>query len=380
MLWRRHRTVMVAGLMAAAAMLAADRPVVSGQAPAAAPTGMVIGSRSYSPMVADLDRSVAFFRGVIGMSVPPPPEPGPYPWTHEPWHRDLHGLPESPMRFSTLTMPAALIPGPRMLVEPVQQGAIPLKPVVARAQDPGAFTFIVVVRDLDAAFARVKQAGVPVLTSGGAPVAVPAYGGKSRAVIVRDPDGQLVELVQLDPAPASTAEAGENLLGARLRITVEDMDRTLRLYRDMFGLSFEEASFANDPAMNRLMGVQGAQFRVSTTRIPQSNQHLEFLEARGVDRTTLRSRIQDPGSVRFQVTTQNLDRAIEMLRSAGPSTIVSNTGRALPDGSWEKGIIDTGAVRWLTVTDLNNVFLILSDRGTAPPQGRGGRGGRGGNE
>jgi catechol 2,3-dioxygenase-like lactoylglutathione lyase family enzyme len=328
-------------------------------------------------MVGDLDRSVAFFRDVIGMSVPPLPEPGPYPWAHEPWHRDLHGLPDSPMRFATLTMPSALEPGYRMLVEPVQQGAIELRPIVARPQDPGAFTLIVIVRDIDKAFARARQAGVPVVTTGGAPIQVPSYGGTSRAVVLRDPDGQLVELVQLDPQPASTAGPDENVLGGRLRITVADTDRTLRLYRDSFGLTFEATTFA-DEAMNRLMGLSGARFRVSTTRIPGSNQHLEFLEVAGADRTVLRPRIQDPGAVRFQVTVRSLDEAIKMLAAAGPSTIVSHTGRALgPTGEWEKGIIDTGTVRWLTVTDLNNVYLILGDRGTGGGEGRGGRGGRG---
>lgn len=196
--------------------------------------------------------------------------------------------------------------------------------------------------------------------------------------MLRDPDGQLVELVQPDPQPESTAAPDENLLGGRLRITVADTDQTLRLYRDLFGLSFDVSPFVSDEATNRLMGLSGARVRVSTTRIPASNQHLELVEVAGVDRTVLRPQIQDPGAVRFQVTVRNLEESIKMLSSAGPSRIVSHTGRALgPTGEWEKGIIDTGTVRWLTVTDLNNIYLILGDRGSAGGEGRGGRGGRG---
>lgn len=324
---------------------------------------MVTGSRSYSPMVADLDASVAFFRDVLGLEVPPPPDGAArYPWTHETWHRHLHGLPGSPMRFATLTMPSALVPGPKMLVEPVQQGAIELRPISPRISDGGAFTFIVVVRDLTPVLARLRAAGTPIVTQGGAPVPAPRYGGNSRAIVVKDPDGQFVEIAEIDPQPASTAAAGENLLGARLRITVTDTEQTLGLYRDRLGLTFDVSQFAKDPALDRLFGLRGAEYRISTTRIPGSDQHLELLEVRGVKRTPMRSRIEDPGSVRFQLMVRNLEQAKQLFCEAGPCSVVSNTGEVLQDGSWEKGPIPQGPIEWLTLSELNNVYLILGAR------------------
>ena len=90
-------------------------------------------------------------------------------------------------------------------------------------QDPGAVTLILLVRDIDAAFAKLKAAGVPVVTTGGAPLAM-STANKTRAVIVQDPDGHFVELAQLDPLPATTAPASSNVIGIRLRVTVADME------------------------------------------------------------------------------------------------------------------------------------------------------------
>src|SRR6185437_5383127 len=57
------------------------------------------------------------------------------------------------------------------------------------AWDPGASTLIFSVRDLDAVLGRLKARGAPVVTLGGAPVRT--SGG--RAIVVRDPDGCLIE-------------------------------------------------------------------------------------------------------------------------------------------------------------------------------------------
>ena len=347
-----------------------------GQAPPAPPTpaqappaiAEVIGSGNFSPMVADLDKTIAFYHDVIGMTLSANESIRPLPWDTEVWHRDLHGLQGSPMRFAT-----ARFPGGRMGVEMVEQGSIERKPVLPRPQDPGAVTYILLVRDVDKMFAKVKQALAPVVTTGGAPIAVAAGASNSRAVIVKDPDGHYVEFLQLDPLPATAAPPDADLLGARLRITVADTDQTLRLYRDLFGLPFQAGPLIADTALTALMGLRGAQVRLSIAEIPQSNLQLEFLEVRGGDRRPVRSRIEDPGSTRFQLSVRNLETAIKLIKSAGPSTIVSNTGRILQDGTWEKGPLERPGVRWLTISDLNNIFLVLNDRPAAvqAPAGRG---------
>ena len=138
----------------------------------------------------------------------------PLPWDEDPGHLHLHGLPQARLRFI-----GARMPGIRCGVELVEINNVERTPVRRRMQDPGAVTLILLVRDLDAAFAKLKAAGVPVVTTGGAPLAMSAT-NKTRAVIVQDPDGHFVELAQLDPLPATTAPASSNVIGIRLRVTV----------------------------------------------------------------------------------------------------------------------------------------------------------------
>ena len=84
----------------------------------------------------------------------------------------------------------------------------------SRVQDPGATTLVLIVRNVDEAFAPLKQAAVPVVTLGGAPIAVD--GGKARAVVVKDPDGHFVELRQ--PTVVVTGRVSAQVTAATRRL------------------------------------------------------------------------------------------------------------------------------------------------------------------
>lgn len=340
-----------------------------GSAPAAAP-GFVTGFGNFSPMVANLDKTIAFYCDALGLTLSAAESARPVPWDTEPWHRDLHGSQGSPMRFVTARMP-----GTRLGVEMVEQGSIDRHPVFLRIQDPGNVSVVLLVRDVDRMLAAATRAGAPVVTTGGAPIDVGSGDARGRAVVVRDPDSHMVEFLQLAQTPATTAPADSNLIGARMIVTVADMPQTLHLYRDMLGLTFEESPFSGDKAMLSLFGLKGgAQIRTATTTFAASNTELVFLEVKGVDRKPLHTHIEDPGSTRFQLMVRSLDQALGMFKSAGPFSIVSNSGKILGDGSWEKGAIPRGPMRWETISDLNNVFIVAGDRTGAPRgEGRGGR-------
>ena len=64
------------------------------------PASFVIGSGNFSPMVMDLDRTVAFYHDALGLNLSAAESARPVPWDAEPWHRDLHGSQGSPMRFA----------------------------------------------------------------------------------------------------------------------------------------------------------------------------------------------------------------------------------------------------------------------------------------
>jgi catechol 2,3-dioxygenase-like lactoylglutathione lyase family enzyme len=259
--------------------------------------------------------------------------------------------PRSQMRFTYSTLPGAVPPATPLLVEPVEHRGIDRKPQAMRVQDPGATTLVLLVRELDAA-----AKGLP--ESSRKPVRhVTAYGGTARAMTVAVPGAHLVELLQLDPVPQTTAPPDANVIGAWVRVTVADLDRTLGLYRDKFGLPFKEVA-VTDAAFGGLMGVNAAKLRLATATLPGTRMMLEFLEATGVDRRPLAARIQDPGAARIQLTVRNIEDAFDALRSAGPSTVVSSGG----------GIITQPQYRVAVVSDLNGLFLVLTDRRAAAPQ------------
>ena len=63
----------------------------STQSPAASEHGpLVIGARSYSPMVDNVDAVMKFY-ATLGLKAPPPEKGDSYPWDEEAWHYDLHG-------------------------------------------------------------------------------------------------------------------------------------------------------------------------------------------------------------------------------------------------------------------------------------------------
>jgi catechol 2,3-dioxygenase-like lactoylglutathione lyase family enzyme len=332
---------------AAAAMAQANRTSPATDAAA-------LGACHVSPIVANLDRSAKFYHELVGLSLYPEPKPGPLPWDTDPGHLDIHGTRGGRLRFI-----GARMPGVWCGVEIVEFADIDRKAVERGLQDPGAVTLILLVRNLDAVFARLKAAGVPVVTTGGAPIAVGA--GRTRAVIVQDPDGHFVELDQPDPLPADSAWPEGDVIGIRLRITIGALDPTLRVYRDRLGFQTQVRSFTSDRTVAALMGLADAEYRLTTAKVPLrlnggdvpvSTMQVEFIEFKGVERPLVRSRIQDPGSYRLFVNVRDLDASVRSLSTEG-SEVVSTGGVPVS--------MTFGRDQWriAALPDPNNLFLVL---------------------
>jgi catechol 2,3-dioxygenase-like lactoylglutathione lyase family enzyme len=342
----------VAGAVAGVLILLANTGALVAQAPAptgAAPAGdVVVGSGNYSPIVTDLDQAIEFYGTLLGLTVPPPPTPGPRPYNTDPALLRMFGMPGAQLRFVT-----ARIPGAAVGVEMVEVKGIERKSAYPRPKDPGAATLILIVRDINAAFAPLKRAGVPVVTTGGEPIAF-GPGNLARGVIVTDPDGHFVELLQPNPIPETTAPAGSNIIGARVRLTVADTEQTLKVYHGLLHIQPQVGEFGTNPLLD-LMGLKGAQLRMTSAQIPGSPLRIELIEVKGVSRTAIRPRLQDPGATRLQLRLRDLDATIAPLKAAG-STVVSTGG--------EPAIL-AGGVRAAIMPDPNGLFFVLIQ---APPR------------
>src|SRR5215470_15240566 len=106
-------------------------------------------------------------------------------------------------------------------VEIIEVSKANLEPVSRSVQDPGAVTLVATVRDLDGAIARLKQLGAPVVTRSGAPIKVGTVG---RMIVVQDPAGHFIEIVQPEKLTEAQAAATGNVVGVRVRFTVRDVE------------------------------------------------------------------------------------------------------------------------------------------------------------
>ena len=327
-------------LVAAAAcgLFALGNTAVQGQAPA---TGAIVGTGTFTSFVENMDRSLAFYHDVFGMDVPAMPESGERPYNRSnPQLFAMFDIPDARERHQS-----ARVPGTRLSVEVMEVQNVPYQTHQLRIQDPGNATLVLVVRDIDAALAGVKQANAPIVTPGGKPVAM---SDGSRAILINDIDKRFIEIRQPASLPETAAAATGNVVDVRLSISVNDMERTTKVYRDVLGFTLEgETPFAADKATRALTGLSKAEVRRSRVQAQGSPLWIEFVEFKGVERTPLKMRIQDRGAARLQLRAQNLDAMVDTMKSAG-LTVVSQGGTAVPIPPNLKGAL---------VADPNNFFL-----------------------
>lgn len=329
----------VAVVAAVFGLLALNHATATGQAPSGA--GAVIGTGTFTAFVENMDRSLAFYHDVFGMEVPPLPASGERPYNN-PNPRlfamfDIQGAKERHQ--------SARVPGTRTSIELMEIQNVDHQTVDLRIQDPGTATLVLLVRDIDAELARIRQANVAIATPGGKPVLFP---DGTRALLIRDVDSRFVEVRQPASMPDATAPASSNIFDIRLSIAVNDMTRTTTLYRDVLGFKVEgETAFAADNATRALTGLSKADVRRSRVQAPGSTLWIEFVEFKGVDRAPLHIRIQDRGAARLQVRAQNVDALVGALKNAG-LTVVSEGGVAVPIPPNFKGAL---------VADPNNFFF-----------------------
>jgi catechol 2,3-dioxygenase-like lactoylglutathione lyase family enzyme len=318
---------------------------------APAPTGLVVGSGNYfSPIVADLEKAIAFY-GAIGFQFQGDPATA----DANPQLRAMFGLPDARLRYQIGRAPS--IAGG---VEIIEVSKVNLEPISRRMQDAGAITLVTTVRDLDGAFARLKQLGAPVLTRSGAPIKVGTVG---RMVVVQDPAGHFIEIVQPEKLSEAQAAAIGNVVGVRVRFTVRDVESAIRLYRDALGF-YELApvgQYAGDAAVLDALGLSSGQYRVGQLQVPTSGLQFTLIDFKGVERQTKIAGIKDPGSTRIQLRVADIDAAVAALVNAG-GAFISTGGKPidLPAGA---NTLKVGIVR-----DPDNLFLVLIH--TPPPAPR----------
>ena len=170
------------------------------------PAYAVTGAGNFSHIVANLDKSLAFYHDVLGLELVVPARA----FDPNPTIMKLGDTIGAQSRMVQLK-----VPGSAVGVEIIEYKDIDRKPAHPRFQDPGAANLALRLTDFDAVVERAKKAGAHVMTLGGSPVTIQG----TRVMFVQDPDGFIVELSQ-----ANTAGGG-------FETTVNNVEETIAAYR-----------------------------------------------------------------------------------------------------------------------------------------------------
>lgn len=262
---------------------------------AVAQTSPVVGMNNFIHATADLQKTVAFYRDVFGWEKPNPPRPP------NPAVPALINAPGAQLQVQVFRLPGATFGW-----ELTYFGNVDHKPAQAQPADPGAANLTVRVPSLDPVFAALQKTGAPIVSHSSGPVKV----GNLRGILVRDPDGYLVEVLE---GPASAA----------MGLTITDMDKTLKFYHDLLGFDLTgNMQFGVNAAVSDLVGVpSNGQSRVTVGNIPGTKAQIEFHEWKGVPRTAFRRRIQDPGCPALALRVTDLDGLLAKLKAAGVKVV-----------------------------------------------------------
>lgn len=314
-----------------------------GQAP---PPPGGIGVLAFNHIVQDIGRSVEFYRDVIGLDMPTPPQP----FASAPWMMDMGNTRGAQARSAVL-----YIPGSTLWVGLLEYKDIDRKAAHPRFQDPGVACLILTVRDMNVMMAKLKAAHARIISKGGQPGVIPwPNGTHARVVFVQDPDGFFLEIVERNPAPATTAPDSSNIIGGAFETIVADLDQTLHIYRDVLGFQTSKPTeWDGTKVMMDTAGTPGAQFRRSAATIAGINDTtvtMAFIEFKDVNRKPLHTRVQDPGAAMLVMDlSSNIDATVSELKAAGVAVISKN----------RESVMLSGPEKRYIVRDPNNLFVEL---------------------
>jgi catechol 2,3-dioxygenase-like lactoylglutathione lyase family enzyme len=297
--------------------------------------------------VDDLDTTLAFYNSVFGIKGNPSDFANPAVPL-------LTNAPGVTLRLSMLSLPGGL------RFELTHFKGLERKGAQAKYTDPGAASLIFYVREIDSLVANAKKANAPIVTTGGAPVEISTAKGKERSIILRDPDGYFLQLLQEPPA-AGAPET--NVYRVSMAYTMENADATAAFYTGQLGIPLAApTAFSKDAAMLQLYGAPaGTEFRKLSGVMPgpQAAQ-IEFTEFRGVPRTKFQLRVRDPGAPAMCIQVNEERPTIARMKAAG-TPIISANGEIVDFG---------GGTFTIFVQDPNGMNLEVFERN--PPPGRNG--------
>jgi catechol 2,3-dioxygenase-like lactoylglutathione lyase family enzyme len=294
----------------------------------------VLGLAFVGRMVADLDRSIAFYKA-IGFSQDPAANPA--------WRTDnvverlygVRGVTGIQTRMAKMYVNNTSS-GQRFVVYLRELQGLPRKNLTEHTPwEPGATHFGLIVPDADVVWEQLRANGMLRARSWDAKLIAPPGQTKGLLAYMTDPDGLDIELIGARPAapsengrPARPAlQPGVNHVG----LIILDSDKEQAFYGTLFGgqLQSTESPWLKGDFYDSAVGGHGNILRFFNESFPEAsapNSHLnlELVEFQNRKKPVTPARITDigVGYVGFQV--RNLDAFLKRAQAAGARPVSSD--------------------------------------------------------
>ena len=218
------------------------------------------------------------------------------------------------------------------------------KTVRPKVQDIGTVTLSLQVRDIHKVLARVKASGAPIVTTGGQLVNPRGPDSTLREIMVRDPDGFFIELLQPDPMPKVTGD----IVGASIQFSVADAEKTAAFLHEAVGLEAGAVTpVSTHPVVAQLLGLTGAKWRLTHGKIPGTTADFGLIEYSGIPREKVLSAAKDPGSPAFTMVVRDIQSATNQWVKAG-GTVATTGGKPVvrANGAGNVFVRDSNGLMW----------------------------------
>jgi catechol 2,3-dioxygenase-like lactoylglutathione lyase family enzyme len=235
---------------------------------------LVTGVGTIGITVSDLDRSIAFYRDVLAFSVAGTDE------ATGPSVERVQGVFGAHVRRARLELGDEAI----VLTQYVAPRGRPV-PADMRSNDRAFQHIAIVVSDMERAYQHLRARHVRHISN--EPQTLPAWNpnaGGIKAFYFADPDDHALEVIWFPPGKGAarwqrtSGTAAPLFLGIdHTAIAVADTARSLRLYRDTFGMEVAGESENHGTEQEHLNAVFGAHLRITALRA-RSGPGIELLE------------------------------------------------------------------------------------------------------
>ena len=140
----------------------------------------------------------------------------------------------------------------------------------------------------------------------------------------------------------STVLMGQDVLGVGNFIhVVSNLDKSIEFYHEALGLQMTGApgprAFSANAVVSSLYDAPGAQSRVASFKIPDSDMAIEIVEFQGLNATPVAPRFFDPGAITLSLVVQDMEatetrlhriKGLEWISASRDSSVVVRD----PDG------------------------------------------------